>query len=76
MPKNKLKPVIRYSQYELAGYDNYRGATKYLCLPLTLTSRKVMIEAMGEKIREAYAFGESIPEAALDALLKLAEEKQ
>jgi len=90
MPKNKLKPVIRYSRYELAGYDNYRGATKYLCLPLTPASRKVMIDAIAQAMRDSNGTPEALTEwkrnpqlvpmgvyaeAALSALEKLGDGK-
>jgi len=81
MPKNKLKPVIRYSRYELAGYDNYRGATKYLCIPLTQASRKVMIEAIKNALlgpadhKDYNARLTILAEAALSALENLGEGK-
>jgi hypothetical protein len=77
MPKNKLKPVIRYSQYEMGGHElKYPGSTKYLCIPLTPASRKLMVAAMVETIEysvwdnPSYVKTAKYALAALEAMAK------
>jgi len=92
MPKNKLKPVIRYalSDLNIGFVVRQKGDTKFLCLPLSKASRKVMIDAIVQAMRYSNGTPEALAEwkrnpqlvpmgvyakAALSALEKLAEGK-
>lgn len=80
--KTKLKPVIRYNRSKTDGLFESQYASNnvpFLCLPLTPTSRKAMVEAMRESISDKYTDSlipytmESLAEAALAALEGMAK---
>ena len=75
MPK-KLKPVILYGDVkELHESIYFHGESEWLCIPLTPSSRKAMIEVMCRAIAEDRTDTNAL-EVALHALIKLANQDQ